>query len=1093
MDFRLWSVLILLLLVLNSCQNELEKEKGTFSLISPSESGLDFSNDLREQELRSVFNYINEYCGGGVAIGDINNDGLQDVYLTGNMVSSRLFLNKGDMKFEDITIPSKTSTSDWCTAVSMADVNNDGWLDIYVARSYHDKLDQRRNLLFINNKDNTFTEEAAKWGVDDPNYSIATSFFDYDLDGDLDLFVGNHPRYRALSLQFHYNHWLNPVDYFSDNLFRNDGGSFTKVTEEAGILNYGFTLGVNTSDIDLDGYPDIFVTVDHDEPDVVYKNNGDGTFRKATNETLSQTSLSSMGIDAGDINHDIFPDLMVAEMLYDDHYNEKVNMSMSNVKRFEYLVDTLGYNYYQMHNFLHLNNGNGSFSDVSQLSKVHKSNWSWSILFMDYDHDGWQDVYVTNGLYKDVYHRDRKSTLDSIMISLNGDMSKMNQLANDYSLKSSQTKVKNLMFKSNGLFDFEKLSNRIGFGDKTISTGAAYGDLDNDGDLDLVVNNIGENSFLYQNNQNDNRYLRVGIDPKSSLKSGLKVFVYSGDKVQSREMINARGFQSTSEPYVHFGIGDVGSLDRVELVWPNNKMEVIKNVNSGTLILANSNDASEEWKRKSENSIVKEVDSERIGLKYTHNENYYFDYDDQVLLPHRMSEYGPFMSVGDVDENGMDDLIVGGPIGQGTQLFLQSKEGTFVNRRIEAFEKDKSMEDAHSALFDADGDGHLDLLVASTGYEFDEGSKMYQPRLYFGNGKGDFIRSKEAFEGFSQSASCVKIEDFDGDGDMDVFIGGRDRPKKYPKPGLSTIWSNDGKGQFTNITPDIASELQEIGMVRDAEWIDVSGDGKLDLVLVGEWMPITIFEQVEGKLENQTSKYIPDSPKGWWNTLSVKDMDNDGMLDFVVGNLGYNYKYHASKDKPFVVYSKDFDESGSEDIVLGTYYGDVMYPVRGKNCSSEQIPDLEKKFPTYEEYAHADIIDVYGDDLKTADKFEVNEFGSVILYQEKDRKFKAQLLPRTVQKSPVNSILFEDFNGDSLPDMVLSGNLYQSEIETGRADAGIGVVLINKGNREFEALTPHASGLFVQGDVKSSTKVKSKDKMLMVFGKNRGNLQVVGY
>ena len=1086
-------IVIVAFLVLVGCQNESDVQSTQFTRIDSNHSGIDFSNNLDEKNLKSVFNYINAYTGGGVAIGDVNNDGLQDVYLTGNMVSSKLYLNQGDFKFEDITDKAGVSTNGWSTAVSMADVNNDGWLDIYVCRSYHDQIDMRKNLLFINNQDGTFTESAESLGLADSNYGIASSFFDYDRDGDLDVFVGNHPRYRAVSLQTHYNYWLNPVDHFSNHLYRNDGGTFTKVTKEAGLMTYGFTLALNTADFDLDGWPDIFISVDHDEPDRIFKNNGDGTFTNVTYETVNQTSLSSMGVDAGDVNHDKYPDLFVAEMLTEDHYREKVNMSMSNVKRFEYFVDSLNYNYYQMHNFLHLNNGNGTFSDVAQLAGIHKSDWSWATLFIDMDHDGWQDLYVTNGLYKEVFNRDRKNKLDSVMISLNGDMAKMNQIANEYSLNAPQTKVPNYLFKSKGNLKFEKFSKQAGLDDETISTGAAYGDLDNDGDLDIVVNNLGQESFVYRNNQNSDNYIRIGFNKNGPTPVGTKVFLYNGDDVQSRQLLLNRGFQSSCEPFVHFGISDNNAADKIEIIWPDGKMQVLSNVAKGSQITANYEDATKEFVLEESPKIFNDLDPKVTGLDYEQKENYYFDYDDQVLLPHRMSEYGPIITQGDVNNDSRIDLVIGSPTGQASALFIQNSDGSFSQKMVQAFENDKTYEDAQPHVFDANGDGNMDIVIGSTGYQFEENSEMYLVRLYLGDGAGNFRKSSEAFGGFSQSISVAVSQDVDGDGDLDLFLGGRDRPKKYPQPPVSTLWVNNGKGEFEDKTQELAPEFLEMGMVRDAIWTDLNGDENNDLLVVGEWMNIHFMINEGGKFSNKSEGMIAENPSGWFNSITKADIDGNGLDDYILGNLGLNYKYKASKEKPFVVYSEDFDKSGSCDIVLGTYYGDVMYPVRGKNCSSEQIPDLEKKFPTYEEYAHADIIDVYGDALDKALNYEVTDFKSMILYQDEQGKYSTQPLPFEAQRSPINASVAVDVNKDGKLDIIAVGNLYQSEIETGRADAGIGSVLINKGDRSFESLPTTKSGLFANGDTKSMVMIESEDSKQLIIGKNRGKIQAIAF
>lgn len=1084
-----------------SCINSTnENGEGVFESIPFSESGLDFENLLDEELLKNPFNYINAYTGGGVAVGDINNDGLQDIYFTSNMGSSKLFLNKGEMTFEDITVQSGTSTTGWSSAVTMADVNNDGWMDIYVCRSYHDDGKDRKNLLFLNNKNGTFTDVAGRIGIDDENYSIGASFFDYDQDGDLDLIVANHPRYRLVSLQTHYNYWKSPVKAFSNRLFRNDGfdkNGFTEVTESAGILSYGFSLAVITSDFNVDGWPDIVITVDHDEPDLFYENNKDGTFTNIVDVVTNQTSLSSMGIDAGDLNHDLYPDLFVAEMLSEDHYREKVSMGMQPVKRFEYLVDTMKYKYYQMHNFLYLNNGNSTFSDVARLSGVDRSDWSWACLFLDYDNNGWQDLYITNGLYRELFNKDSKSILDAKMMDLKGDMTKMNLLAKNYSKNLPQTKLQNYLFKNNGDLTFNNVVKEGGLSEKTISTGAAYGDLDNDGDLDLVVNNLGDQALLYRNNSNnENHSLRIKFKHTNQINAlGSKANIYYKGNMQSRELLTTRGFLSSCEPVIHFGVGQIDVIDKLEIVWPDGKLQTIMNVIPGT-IEVDYTDTQQYFNFSGTNDeLVREIFPKESGLKYVQQENYYNDYDDQVLLPHKLSEYGPYTALGDVDGDGLDDVYIGSPHNQAGVLFVQKPNGSFRQIRSLAFLDDKEHEDGQSLFFDADGDGDLDLGVTSTGYEFEEGNPLLQPRLYLNNGEGHFIKSLNAFSPFNYPASCIKAVDFDKDGDLDVYIGGRLKPKKYPLAGTSGLFINNGKGNFKDAIDEIAPDLKNLGMVKDALWTDVNKDGEDDLIVIGEWMPISIWIKQNGQLFNKTNDYFEQPMTGWWNCIAEADLDNNGLVDYVIGNLGLNYKYKASAEKPFVIYAEDFDKSGSYDIVLGTYYGEEVYPVRGRSCASEQIPGLAAKFPTYEEYALADINLVYGDDLSNALKYEATDFESIVLFQDSIGHFSVQALPIESQTAPINGIVFLDINEDGLKDIVTAGNFFQSEIETGRADSGTGQILINQGNRIFKALAVHQSGLYLNHDVKSLQLIKKgkEQKPTLIVGNNKGTLQLIEF
>jgi enediyne biosynthesis protein E4 len=1064
---------------------------------SPQKSGLGFSNDLDDDTIVNPFNYINSFNGGGVAAGDINNDGLPDIYFTGNMVSSKLYLNKGNFEFDDITDKAGVGTTGWCTGVTMADVNNDGWLDIYVCRSYYDLAQQRFNLLFINNQDGTFSEKATEYGVFDPNYSIGASFFDYDRDGDPDLFVANHPRYKVISSEIHYNFWKSPVIEFSNRLYRNEGNTFTDVTEAAGVLSYGHTLGVTTTDIDSDGWPDIYVSVDHEEPDIVYHNNGDGTFANITGTAVKETSRASMGIDAGDVNHDLYPDIVVVEMLSENHYREKVFMSMQTVKWFEFLVDTAGYKYYQMRNFLHLNNGNNTFSDIGQLAGIHKSDWSWSTFFIDADNDGWQDIFISNGFYRDIYNRDLLRPIDSMMMLLGDDMATKNKIISQYAKSCSQTKLPNYFFRNMGGLEFKNYSSKAGLDKPTISSGATYADFDIDGDLDVVISNVGDPATLLENQSSgNNQFLRFKMAHDPHMASlGTKVILKYGGQTQMQELLTTRGYQSSCEPVVHFGMGKVTVVDSVYIIWPDGKEELLTGIQPNQILTVEYKNATGQYAPPAKAKLVEELQPAATGIDFVQNENYYHDYDDQVLLPHKMSQQGPFTATGDVNGDRLDDVYIGAPAGQAGVLYVQAGNGKFLKKQIPGFETDKGHEDGHSAFFDADSDGDLDLLVASGGYEFPENDPKYQPRLYVNNGKGSFEKRQDALPEWHHSSSCVRPVDFDGDSDMDVFIGGLLTPKKYPEPGRSGLFINDGKGQFFEQASETNPALSQAGMVKDALWTDVNQDEKPDLIVVGEWMPVSIWVQQDGELVNKTDEYLPDSPVGWWNVVRAADLDGNGLEDYVIGNLGLNYKYKASKEKPFSIYGKDFDNSNTYDIVLGAYYGDTVFPVRGRSCSSQQMPEIKSKFPTFKDFAMADVNEVYGSGLKEALHYEADQFASIILYQEEPGKFSIAELPVECQTAPVNGIVITDINKDGKQDILTGGNFYQSEIETGRADAGTGNILINNGERTWKPLKVHESGLYIANDVKSIQLVElgKNRKPAILVGNNSERCQVIAF
>ena len=625
------------------CVREMEVEYNTpefqsyFQELNADETGIVFSNDLDEDNLVNPFNYINAYNGGGVAVGDINNDGLQDIFFTGNMVSSRLYINEGNMQFRDVTESAGLITDGWSTGVTMADVNQDGFLDIYVCRAYHNDLARRRNLLFMNNGDGTFSELGEEYGVADGNFSVSASFFDYDKDGDLDLIVANHPRFRLVGGNQHIVHWNDPPLKYSSRLFRNDGNRFVDVTKWSGVLSYGFSLGVTTSDFNADGWPDIFISVDHSEPDIILQNTQNGSFKNVSKQAVRSMTQSSMGVDVGDVNQDVYPDIFVAEMLSEDPYREKVSMEMVEVDRFQWLVDSVGYNYHQMRNFLHLNNGNGTFSDVGQMAGVHKSDWSWSALFMDADNSGRQDIFVSNGYYRDIYHKDFFKPFDKEMTEIR-DMNLKNRLATEYAKRCPQPKVANYLFRNKGDIQFENAAKFSGLDRKTISTGAAYADLDNDGDLDLIVNHLGEHSTIYRNiTSGNNNYLRIEPDrSKRQIVQGTKVIVYYNNGIiQHRELLTTRGFQSSSEPFLHFGLGQADVVDSVQIIWPNSQVQKLFDVQVNQTVIVSPDNAEKNYDPPEIKPYFTDLDPSELGLDFTYEDPFYDDYKDQVLLPHK--------------------------------------------------------------------------------------------------------------------------------------------------------------------------------------------------------------------------------------------------------------------------------------------------------------------------------------------------------------------------------------------------------------------------------------------------------------------------
>ncbi|MEM8906976.1 MAG: FG-GAP-like repeat-containing protein [Bacteroidota bacterium] len=1021
----------------------------------------------------------------------MNNDGLDDVYFAGNMAKDQLYLNKGDLKFENITTQSGIRQDDsWSTGVSFVDINQDGWLDIYVCKFLYEAVEKRRNLLYINNGDLTFTESAQQYGIADEGYSIQANFFDYDKDGHLDLYIANQPPTSvALKKQLG-----NQKDFrFTDRLYHNNGnGTFTDLTQKAGITNYTFSLSAIVSDLNQDGWPDIYVACDYEEPDYYFQNNGDGTFTNVVHQAIRHMSNFSMGADIADINNDGWLDIYTADMVAADNHRLKTNMSGMNPKKFWALANA-GYHYQFMFNALQMNNGNGTFSEIAQLSGISNTDWSWSALLADLDNDGYKDLHVTNGQLRDVRNNDylieRKKYVEQKKAE---GVQQFNPL--DILNLAPSIKIKNFAFRNNGDLTFSQQMDTWGFDQATFSQGSAYADFDRDGDLDLILNNTNEMAYLYQNTASErqlNNYLRIHLKGQgnNARSIGAKANIYYGDQTQSQELSPVRGYMSSSEAVLHFGLGQNKVVDRVEVIWPNGQKTELEGVKSNQTLTLDQKEAQQPTKIATKASpLFAEIPATQ-SIDFKHTENEYDDYAKEVLLPYKMSHLGPCLATADVNGDGLDDFYIGGAAGQAGTLYVQLAGGQFALAKQQPWKRHLKSEDTGALFFDADGDQDIDLYVVSGGNEFLEGANQYQDRLYLNDGQGGFKDSRQKLPNVSGSKAAAA--DLEGDGDLDLFVGGRQVPGKYGVGTASFILINEN-GKFTDQTAKHAPGLQEPGMVTDALWLDFDGDQDQDLIIVGEWMPLTAYRNEGGTLTNVTEQVGWQNTEGWWNSISSADIDQDGDQDLVAGNLGLNIKYKASVEQPFTVYVKDFDENGTHDVYLGYYDNDgVCYPVRGRECSSQQLPYIKKEFASYNDFASASLDKVLGERKSGAISHEAKMFETVYVENKGDGTFEVNPLPNEAQIAPTYGIVINDWNRDGHADLLLAGNYYQREVETTRSDAGIGQVLLGDGKGAFQAMPTPQTGLKLYKDVRDVKMVLDDQKQaLLLVANNDDQLQV---
>jgi hypothetical protein len=1065
----------------------------------------------------------NIYNGAGVGIADFNNDGLPDIYFTGNMVTNKLYLNKGALKFDDITETAGVGgEGKWSKGVSIIDINNDGWQDIYISCSMLKDPIKRENILYINqglNKDGipVFKNMAKEYGLNDNSYTTQSAFFDFDNDGDLDVYLAvnvfaqrdNPNNYRKI--------FINGEHPNTDRLYRNDWDSakghpvFTNVSREAGILQEGFAHSVTICDINQDGWKDIFVANDYLSEDILYVNNGNGTYSNKSKEYFKHTAYNAMGADVVDINNDGLSDVIELDMNPEDNYRKKTMLSSGNYQSYLY-NNEYGYQYQFIRNILHLNMGNSIstndsikhpvFSDISFYSGIAETDWSWSPVVADFDNDGFRDVLITNGFPKDVTDHDFMAYRNTAFA--------MNTKDKLLSL-IPVVKIPNYAFRNNGNLKFSNVTRDWGLDQPTFSNGAVSVDLDNDGDLDLVINDIDDEAKIYENKLNertnkDHHYLEVSLQGDSPNKGGYGswIKIYYNGLQQVYEMNPVRGYLSSIPANTHFGLGNISMIDSLIIIWPNNKKEKLIDIKTDQKLTIKQSEAIQEylWKQPqvSDSVLFQEI-SDSINLKYLDQQKDFNDFNIQVLLPHKLSQYGPSMAVGDINNDGMDDLVVGGSIGNSAVIFIQQQNQKYLTKTLlDSSESSlKLANDIGIVLFDADGDHDLDMYICSGGYEKKPESDCYQDKLYINDGKGNFNLDTSALPVNYNSKACVKAIDFDRDGHMDLFIGERVVPWNYPKPVSGIILHNEsknGKVKFRDVTSEVAPGLQNIGLICDGISTDYNKDGWPDLILAGEWMPITFLTNNKGVFINETKQSGIGNKFGWWNSICEGDFDNDGKIDYIAGNLGENSFFHGSEKFPINNYFNDFDKNGSFESITTKFLKDQAgdykeYPAQSRDEMIAQMPFLKKKFPTYKSFAEATI-----DQLFTKSQFAgtvksyANYFASSYIHNLGNGKFEIKPLPPVAQFSPVFGIISEDFNKDGSLDILVCGNDYGAEVFNGRLDASNGLVLKGDGKGNFEPLTIEQSGVYIPDDAKSLVKLKRKSGgILIIASQNKGKLK----